>query len=215
MRLLPTKIQVGVFSATFSDEALQISRKFMDEPVTIVVPRDEELKGVNIDQFHVKVEMEELKLGKLCDLFDMMVVTQIIIFVTTQHKVKSLIAQIRGKDITVSAIHGGMDPHSRDTAIQEFRSGSSRILIATDLRRTDVVQAPVVINYDLPAHPVHYIRRVLHNGQSERKGAVISFVTYADKQNLSGIQRFCNSQIGELPANIANLPIGYGVQKKK
>jgi translation initiation factor 4A len=214
MRLLPTKIQVGVFSPTFSNEALAISRKFMDKPETIIVPIDEELKGINTNQFYVKVDMEEQKLSKLCDLVDMMVVTQSIIFVPTRHKVKPLIEQIRGKGITVSASHGGMHQHARDTAIQAFRSGSSRILITTDLRCTNVVQAPVVINYDLPTHPVHYVRHVLHNGQSERKGVVISFITYADECNLSDIQRLCNSQIGELPCEIASLPIGYGVQKQ-
>ncbi|GJM90637.1 hypothetical protein PR202_ga06938 [Eleusine coracana subsp. coracana] len=167
-----------------------------------------------MEQFHVKVDMEELKLGQLCDIFDKMVVTQSIIFVTTRHRIKSLKEEIRGKGITVATSHGGMNQHARDTAIQEFRSGSCRILIATDLRQTDAVHAPVVINYDLPTHPVHYIRRILQNGLPERKGVAINFVTCADERKLSVIQRFCNSQIGELPSNIADLPIGYGVQKK-
>ncbi|TVU33116.1 hypothetical protein EJB05_24901, partial [Eragrostis curvula] len=203
---LSTKVQVGIFSATFSRKALEISHTFMNKSATIMVPRDEELKGIHIDQFHVKVEKEELKLGKLCDLFDMMVGTQSIIFVSPQHKVKSLIEQIRGKGITVSASHGSMNQQARDNSIQEFRSGLSGILIATDLRGTDVMQVPIVINYDLPAEPVtvSYIRRALLCGQSQRKGVVINFITRADELDLFGIERFCNSQIGKLPSNIAD-----------
>ncbi|TVT98826.1 hypothetical protein EJB05_55841, partial [Eragrostis curvula] len=211
---LSTKVQVGIFSATFSSKALEISHTFMNESATIMVPRDEELKDINIDQFHVKVEKEELKLGKLCDLFDMMVGTQSIIFVSPQHKVKSLIEQIRGKGITVSASHGGMNQQARDNAIQEFRSGLSGILIATDLRGTDMMQVPIVINYDLPAGTVSYIRRALLCGQSQRKGVVINFITRGDELELFGIERFCNSQIGKLPSNIADLLIGYGLKKQ-
>ncbi|TVU34397.1 hypothetical protein EJB05_16229, partial [Eragrostis curvula] len=201
---LSTKVQVGIFSATFSSEALEISHTFMNKSATIMVPRDKELKGINISQFHVKVEKEELKLGKLCDLFDMMVGTQSIIFVSPQHKIK-------GKGITVSASHGGMNQQARDNAIQEFRSGLSGILIATDLRGTDVMQVPIVINYDLPVEPVSYIRRALLCGQSQRKGVVINFITRADELDLFGIERFCNSQIGKLPSNIADLQIGHDV----
>ncbi|XP_062218602.1 ATP-dependent RNA helicase drs1-like [Phragmites australis] len=212
IQLLPPKIQVGLLSATFSNEALEFSRRFMDKPVTIIVPRDEELRSISVKQLYVKVEKEEVKLGKVCDLFDTMAITQSVIFVNTRRKVKSLIEKIKGKGYTVSASHGSMDQHARDTAIQEFQSGSSRILIATDLRGTDVVQVPVVINYDLPTQPVKYIRRVQQGGQSGRKGVVISFVTRVDERILLDIQRFCNGQVGELPSDIADLLVGYGVQ---
>lgn len=207
IQLLPTKIQVGVFSATMSHEALEICRKFMNKPLMIIVPRDEELQGISIKQFYVKVEKEESKLDKLCDLFDTMAVTQSIIFVNNRRKVKSLTEKMRGKEYTVSASHGGMDQHTRDSVVQEFRSGSSRVLITTDLRGTDVLHVPVVINYDLPTQPVQHLRHVLRSGQPGRKGVAISFVTRAraDERVLSDIQRFCNSQIGKLPSNVADL----------
>ncbi|KAL6630102.1 hypothetical protein ACP70R_029867 [Stipagrostis hirtigluma subsp. patula] len=139
IQVLRPKIQVGLFSGTFSEEALKIGHRFMDKPMIIIVPRDEELNGISMKQFYVKIEKEELKVEKLFDLFDTMAVTQSIIFANTKRNVKLLMEKIRGKGYTVSASHGGMNQHARDTAIQEFRSGSSRMLIATDLRGTDVV----------------------------------------------------------------------------
>ena len=200
IQLLPTKIQFGVFSTTMSHEALELCRKCMSEPMKVIVPKDEELEGISIKQSCVKVENEESKFDKLCGLFDTMAVTQSIIFVNARRKVKSLAEKIRGRDYTVSTSHGGMDQTARDVAIQDFRSGSSRVLITTDLRGADALQVPVVINYDLPAQPIQYLRHVRQSGQSREKGVVISFVTRADDRVLSDIQRFCNIQIPELPS---------------
>ncbi|KAL6604613.1 hypothetical protein ACP70R_043040 [Stipagrostis hirtigluma subsp. patula] len=214
IQVLQPKIQVGLFSGTFSEEALKIGHQFMDKPVIIIVPRDEELNGIGMKQFYVKIEKEELKVEKLCDLFDTMAVTQSIIFVNTKRNVKLLVEKFRGKGYTVSASHGGMNQHARDTAIQEFRSGSSRIIIATDLRGSNVVEVPVVINYDLPTKPVKYIRRVQQCGQSGRKGVVISFITRTDERVFFDIKRFCNNQLEKLPSNVAHLLMGYGEQKQ-
>ncbi|KAL6630098.1 hypothetical protein ACP70R_029863 [Stipagrostis hirtigluma subsp. patula] len=214
IQVLQPKIQVGLFSGTFSEEALKIGHRFMNKPVIIIVPRDEELKGIGMKQFYVKIEKEELKVEKLCDLFDTMAVTQSIIFVNTKRNVKLLMEKFRGKGYTVSASHGGMNQHARDTAIQEFRSGSSRIIIATDLRGSNVVEVPVVINYDLPTKPVKYIRRVQQCGQSGRKGVAISFITRTDERVFFDIKRFCNNQLDKLPSNVADLLMGYGEQKQ-
>ncbi|WVZ77289.1 hypothetical protein U9M48_025173 [Paspalum notatum var. saurae] len=201
---LPTKIQVGLFSATFSNEALETGRRFMDKPVTVIVPRDEELK--HIMQFYLKVEKEELKLGKLYALFKATDVKKIIIFVNTKDTVTSLTKDVES-DYTVSECHDGMDQHARDTAIQKFLSGSSNILITNGIRGTNAlhlpIPIPIVINYDLPTQPMQYIRRILQqNGQSGKKGVVISMVTPSDEGTLSDIRRFSNSKMRELPPNI-------------
>lgn len=132
----------------------------MYEPMKVIVPKDEELKGISIKQFYVKVEKEESKFDKLCDLFHTMAVTQSIIFVNARRKVKSLAEKMRGRDYTVSTSHGGMDQQAREVAIQDLSSGSSRVLVTTDLRGADALEVPVVINYDLPTQPVQYLRHV-------------------------------------------------------
>jgi translation initiation factor 4A len=107
-QLLPGKIQVGVFSATMPPEALEITRKFMNKPVRILVKRDE-LTLEGIKQFYVNVEKEEWKLDTLCDLYETLAITQSVIFVNTRRKVDWLTDKMRGRDHTVSATHGDMD----------------------------------------------------------------------------------------------------------
>uniref|UniRef100_A0A0E0JXG0 RNA helicase n=1 Tax=Oryza punctata TaxID=4537 RepID=A0A0E0JXG0_ORYPU len=205
IQLLPTKTQFGFFSASMSHEALEMCRKFMNKPVEIIVPRDEELEGINVKQFYVNVEKEDCKLDKLCGLFDNMEITRSIIFVNTRRQAKSLTEKIRGKGYTVSAIHGGIHQGARDKAVQEFQSGSSSILITTDLRGIDVLRAPAAIIYDLPTQPVCYLRHVQRSAQHGRKGVAISFITSTDERVFSTIQKFCNTQIEELPSNVADL----------
>ncbi|KAH7691154.1 RNA helicase protein [Dioscorea alata] len=122
---MPEKIQVGVFSATMPPEALEITRKFMNKPVRILVKRDE-LTLEGIQQFYVDVEKEDWKLDTLCDLYETLAITQSVIFVNTRRKVDWLTDKMRSRDHTVSATHGDMDQNTRDVIMREFRSGSGR-----------------------------------------------------------------------------------------
>lgn len=198
-QLLPPKIQVGVFSATMPQEALDITRKFMNKPVRILVKRDE-LTLEGIKQFHVDCEKEEWKLELLCDLYETLAVTQSVLFVNTTQKVDWLVEKMRSRDHAVCATHGDMDQNTRDIIMREFRSSSSRILITTDLlaRGIDVQQVSLVINYDLPTQ----------TGRSERfgrKGVAINLVTGDDDHMLFNIQKFYNVVVEELPANVVEL----------
>ncbi|KAG6496726.1 hypothetical protein ZIOFF_044596 [Zingiber officinale] len=205
-QLLPSKIQVGVFSATMPPEALEITRKFMDKPVRILVKRDE-LTLEGIKQFYVNVEKDDWKLDTLCDLYETLAITQSVIFVNTRRKVDWLTDQMRGRDHTVSATHGDMDQNTRDIIMREFRSGSSRVLITTDLlaRGIDVQQVSLVINYDLPTQPENYLHRIGRSGRFGRKGVAINFVSHDDERMLFDIQKFYNVVIEELPSNVADL----------
>jgi len=205
-QLLPPKLQVGVFSATLPPEALEITRKFMNKPVRILVKRDE-LTLEGIKQFYVNVEKEEWKLDTLCDLYETLAITQSVIFANTRRKVDWLTDKMRERDHTVSATHGDMDQNTRDVIMREFRSGSSRVLITTDLlaRGIDVQQVSLVINYDLPTQPENYLHRIGRSGRFGRKGVAINFVTRDDERMLQDIQRFYNTVIEELPSNVADL----------
>ncbi|KAK2079647.1 Eukaryotic initiation factor 4A-I [Prototheca wickerhamii] len=205
-QLLPPKIQVGVFSATLPPEALEITRKFMDKPVRILVKRDE-LTLEGIKQFYVDVDLEEYKLDTLCDLYETLAITQSVIFANTRRKVDWLTDQMRARDHTVSATHGDMDQNTRDVIMREFRSGSSRVLITTDLlaRGIDVQQVSLVINFDLPNNPENYLHRIGRSGRFGRKGVAINFVSKEDVRLLNDIQKFYNTVIEELPSNINDL----------
>uniref|UniRef100_A0A8C0CWG0 RNA helicase n=1 Tax=Balaenoptera musculus TaxID=9771 RepID=A0A8C0CWG0_BALMU len=129
---LNTSIQVVLLSATMPTDVLEVTKKFMRDPIRILVKK-EELTLEGIKQFYINVEREEWKLDTLCDLYETLTITQAVIFLNTRRKVDWLTEKMHARDFTVSALHGDMDQKERDVIMREFRSGSSRVLITTDL----------------------------------------------------------------------------------
>eukprot|EP01097_Dermamoeba_algensis_P005379 TRINITY_DN3421_c0_g1_i1.p1 TRINITY_DN3421_c0_g1~~TRINITY_DN3421_c0_g1_i1.p1 ORF type:complete len:418 (-),score=122.66 TRINITY_DN3421_c0_g1_i1:165-1274(-) len=203
---LPSSVQVGLFSATMPPDALEITQKFMNNPIRILVKRDE-LTLEGIKQFYISVEREEWKLDTLCDLYDTLNITQAVIFCNTRRKVDWLTDKMRSRDFTVSSTHGDISMKERDIILNEFRTGSSRVLITTDLlaRGIDVQQVSLVINYDLPRNLENYLHRIGRSGRFGRKGVAINFVTQDDVRALRELEQFYNTQIEEMPANVADL----------
>jgi translation initiation factor 4A len=205
-RNLNNSIQVVLLSATMPAEVLEVTTRFMRNPIRILVKK-EELTLEGIRQFYVSVEREEWKLDTLCDLYETLTITQAVIFCNTRRKVDWLTEKMHQRDFTVSAMHGDMDQKERDVIMREFRSGSSRVLITTDLlaRGIDVQQVSLVINYDLPTNRENYIHRIGRGGRFGRKGVAINFVTDDDKRTLQDIEKFYNTRIDEMPMNVADL----------
>eukprot|EP01095_Lingulamoeba_sp_RSL-Kostka_P002796 TRINITY_DN13713_c0_g1_i1.p1 TRINITY_DN13713_c0_g1~~TRINITY_DN13713_c0_g1_i1.p1 ORF type:complete len:434 (+),score=170.83 TRINITY_DN13713_c0_g1_i1:70-1302(+) len=203
---LPETVQVGLFSATMPPEALEITQKFMNNPIRILVKKDE-LTLEGIKQFYINVEREEWKLETLCDLYDTLNITQAVIFCNTRRKVDWLTDKMRQKDFTVSSTHGDIGQKERDIILSEFRTGSSRVLITTDLlaRGIDVQQVSLVINYDLPKSHDNYIHRIGRSGRFGRKGVAINFISDKDTRELKELEAFYQTQIEEMPANVADL----------
>jgi len=205
-QVLPPQTQVGVFSATMPPEALEITQKFMRDPVRILVKRDElTLEGIR--QFYISVEREDWKLDTLCDLYDTLNITQAVIFCNTRRKVDWLTDKMKSREFTVSSTHGDIGQKERDVILNEFRTGSSRVLITTDLlaRGIDVQQVSLVINYDLPRNLENYIHRIGRSGRFGRKGVAINFVTSDDTRTLRELETFYNTTIDEMPAHVADL----------
>jgi len=205
-RYLPPEIQVVLVSATMPQEILDMTKKFMNKPVRVLVKRDE-LTLEGIKQFFVAVEREEWKFDTLCDLYDTLTITQAVIFCNTRRKVDWLTAKMREAIFTVSAMHGDMPQKERDAIMQEFRSGGSRVLIATDVwgRGLDVQQVSLVICYDLPNNRELYIHRIGRSGRFGRKGVAINFVKNDDVRILRDIEQYYSTQIDEMPMNVADL----------
>ena len=159
-QLLPPAVQVVLLSATMPEEVLEVTKSFMNNPIQILVKRDE-LTLEGIKQFFIGVEKEEWKFDTLSDLYETVSVTQAVIFTNTKRKVEWLAAAMKERDFTVSSLHGDMEQKERALIMKEFRSGSSRVLITTDLlaRGIDVQQVSLVINYDLPTNKENYIHR--------------------------------------------------------
>jgi len=203
---LPTDVQVGLFSATMPPEALDITQNFMTHPLKILV-KQEEVTLEGIRQFFINCEKEDWKLDTLFDLYDTLNIAQAVIFCNTRKRVDWLTDQLRQKDFTVSATHGDLQPEERNKILTEFRTGSSRILITTDLlaRGIDVHGVSLVINYDLPRNFEKYIHRIGRSGRFGRKGVAINLVAYEDQGRLKEIERYYNTVVEEMPANITEL----------
>ncbi|KAG7371210.1 DEAD/DEAH box helicase domain protein [Nitzschia inconspicua] len=205
-RFLPPSCQVVLMSATLPSTVIEMTRKFMNDPIKILVKRDE-LTLEGIKQFFIAVEKEEWKFDTLCDLYDTLTITQAVIFCNTRQKVDWLAEKMKENNFTVSAMHGDMDQEQRDKVMEEFRSGSSRVLIATDIwgRGIDVQQVSLVICYDLPTNRELYIHRIGRSGRFGRKGIAINFVKDEDVRLLKDIEQFYSTQIDEMPANVSDL----------
>jgi len=205
-RYLPEDVQVALFSATMPLEVLEVTGRFMRDPKTILVKKDE-LTLEGIKQFYIGIDREDWKLETLCDLYETLTITQAIIYCNTRRKVDWLVEQMTKRDFTVSCMHGEMEQRERDIIMREFRSGSSRVLITTDLlaRGIDVQQVSLVINYDLPTNRENYIHRIGRSGRFGRKGVAINFVTEDDLRYLRDIEQFYQTQVLEMPQNIADL----------
>ncbi|KAJ7137899.1 P-loop containing nucleoside triphosphate hydrolase protein, partial [Mycena epipterygia] len=166
---LETGTQVALFSATMPAEALEVSKKFMRDPVRILVKRNE-LTLEGIKQFYIAVEKEDWKLDTLCDLYETITVMQPVIFCNTKRKVDMLTEQMLSHEFTDLLTHG-----------------------------IDVQQVSLVINYDMPTDLENHIHHIGRGGCFGRKGIAINFVTTNDVAMFRDIEQFYNTQIDEYP----------------
>jgi translation initiation factor 4A len=205
-KFMPQNVQTAIFSATMPHTVLEVAKKFMLAPVHILVESQEAISA-HIKQFHVATETEKWKLDTLCDLYDLMSSTQTIVYAESNTKVDWLVEKMSERDFVVSAVHGDMDQRDREIIMREFRSGSSRVLITTDLlaRGIDVQQVTLVINYNLPAKMESYIHRIGRSGRFGRKGVAVTFVNTEDVDRLRHIEQICHTQIEEMPMGVGDL----------
>ncbi|KAI6240476.1 hypothetical protein M3Y99_00456200 [Aphelenchoides fujianensis] len=194
-RSMPQNVQMVLLSATMPADVLDVTKCFMRDPIRILT-KQEELTLEGIRQFYISIEQEGWKFDTLCDLYDSVNITQAVIFCNTRRKIEQLTGLMADKKFTVSCMHGDMEQSERDLIMREFRSGSSRVLISTDLlaRGIDVQQVSVVINYDLPTNRENYIHR---------QGVAINFAVSTDYRLIKEIESYFNTQIDEMPADVS------------
>eukprot|EP01130_Rhizamoeba_saxonica_P013930 TRINITY_DN59_c0_g1_i1.p1 TRINITY_DN59_c0_g1~~TRINITY_DN59_c0_g1_i1.p1 ORF type:complete len:231 (-),score=56.39 TRINITY_DN59_c0_g1_i1:26-718(-) len=199
-------IQIVIVSATLPRDVLEIANSFMNNPVRILVKRDELTLSL-IKQFFVSVEKEEWKFDTLCDIYQTINVTQAVIFCNTRNKVEWLAEKMTKANFVVLSMHGEMPQEERDAIMQSFRALEYRVLITTDVwaRGIDVAHISMVINYDLPNNRELYIHRIGRSGRFGKDGLAINLVRHKDMSILRDIEQFYATQIDELPMSIADL----------
>jgi len=200
-KALPSKIQVALFSWTMSDETLEMAENFMKDPVKVLVKQEPELTLEGIKQFYINCVKREWKLDALVDLYDTLSIGQSVIFCNTRRTVMWLADELRAHEYTVSAFHGDLEPEQRRAIFNEFRTGSSRILITTNILTSAIEYHGVslVIHYNLPHQKEFYLRRIGWCGSGYRRKVVsISLVTREDFVNMRGIEQYFQTKIEEM-----------------
>mgnify|MGYP003346461655 CR=1 FL=1 len=205
---LGPETQIALFSATYNVGVFKLTRHFMNKPIRILVKK-EELTLDGIKQYYVNVLNNQYKFETLCDIYGVLTISQTIIFCNNQRTVDYLARKMRANNFTVACIHGDMSVVDREETMKEFRSGKSKVLIATDVigRGIDVQSVSIVINYELPHKISNYIHRIGRSGRYGRKGCGINFICEdeADIAKLKQIQSYYHTEINELPAKLETI----------
>lgn len=203
---LPNNSQVCIFSATLPNDVLQITSNFMSNPEKILVAK-ENLTLDGIKQYYINVQKDCYKFETFCDLFSMLSANQTIVYVNSIKRGEYLKNKLEEKNFTVSLIHSSMPALDRIDVMKNFRSGSTRILVSTDLlsRGIDVQQISFVVNYDFPKNKEPYIHRIGRSGRYGRKGVAINLINSYEERQLAELAKYYKTEINPLPEDIDKL----------
>jgi len=201
-RIANSRVQICIFAATMPRDVLEMVRDWMQKPKGFIEERSQ-LTLAGIRQYHFSVK-EDAKLQALCDLLRLLAVKQSIIYCSTRRKVDYIRFELSKLDFRTSVIHADLDQEAYDSAMRNFRSGSTQILLSTGLIASSgyVRQARLVINYDLPHNMESYLQRIGRSGRFLREGVAISFVTNFDMHVLRQLEVDHKIEIAALPADI-------------
>jgi|SaaInlStandDraft_5_1057022.scaffolds.fasta_scaffold03502_3 translation initiation factor 4A len=197
-----TDIQVAVFSATLSDEIVDLTNKFMRNPVKLTIEA-EKLNLEGISQYYIALRSDQDKYETLKDLFGKLSINQTIIYANSVTRVVDLHQAMVKDGCSCCCIHSSMTSAQRHEALQSFKTGAYRVLISSNVtaRGIDVQQVSIVINFDIPRCVHNYLHRIGRSGRWGRKGAAINFVTQEDIANMKRIESHYKSTITELTEN--------------
>jgi superfamily II DNA/RNA helicase len=195
-----SQTQIALFSATLPPNICEITDKFMQNPVNIIV-KAESLTLEGIKQFYIAVNNDYEKYTTLKDIYNLISVSQCIIYCNSVNRVIELYNSMKNDNFPVSCIHSNMNKNERQSSFNEFKSGSSRVLISSDItaRGIDIQQVSIVINFDVPKDIHIYLHRIGRSGRFGRKGCGINLVTQRDVQKLRDIEKYYATEIREFP----------------
>ena len=198
----PKKMQVVLFSATMPPEIISITERFMNNPVRILIKK-EELSLQCIQQFFVAVQNDHVKYEVLKDMFSIISVSQCIIYCNSVRRVEELYYKMLHDQFSVCCIHSNMDKAERAQIFKLFKEGGTRVLVSSDItsRGIDVQQVSTVINFDLTTNVHTYLHRIGRGGRWGRKGFAINFITRSDVPDLKRIENYYKIDIKELPSS--------------
>ena len=200
--LLPPKRQNLLFSATLTGDVEQLIETFFNNPVRVeAAPVGTPLESITqtaypVPNFYTKVNLLERL------LWQNPAMTKVLVFVATKQLADQLFDEIEGEfPEQVGIIHSNKAQNYRFEAVNQFKEGNTRILIATDIiaRGLDIAEVSHVINFDMPEVPESYIHRIGRTGRADQNGIAIAFITPADQERQAAIEALMNYPIPMLP----------------
>jgi ATP-dependent RNA helicase RhlE len=193
--LLPKRRQNLMFSATFSDDIRRLSGTILRDPATVeVAPRNATIDSIRQLVYPVDRDRKEELLAHLIRTYDL---HQVLVFTRTKLAASRLASRLDRAGLDAVAIHSDRSQPERTRALEGFKSGEIRVLVATDVaaRGLDIEDLPVVVNFELPWNPQDYIHRIGRTGRAGATGEAISLVCIDEVELLRGVQRMLKKAI--------------------
>ncbi len=198
LALLPKKRQNLLFSATFSNEIKKLADGLLNAPRMIeVARRNATAEGVSQTIHPVDSKRKRELLSYLITSESW---KQVLVFTRTKHAANRLSLQLETDGISSAAIHGNKSQGARTKALADFKQGSVRVLVATDIaaRGIDIDQLPYVVNFDLPNVPEDYVHRIGRTGRAGNNGKAVSLVCIDEHKLLQDIERLLRREIPQI-----------------
>jgi len=191
------KHQTLLFSATMSNGIRRLVREVLHDPVTVQIDRALPAKTVSHAIYPVQ---QHLKTALLKEILRKTKTESILVFTRTKHRAERLAQQLMGAGYQVTSLQGNLPQHRRQAALEGFRNGSFKILVATDIaaRGIDVLSISHVINYDMPEDTDDYIHRIGRTGRVNKSGEALTFVTNADAGKVQSLEQLLNAPLERL-----------------
>ena len=195
MKVLPAKRQNLLFSATFSREIRQLAADLLDSPMEISVAANGK-PAEGVDQVVYQVDRQR-KRELLSHTIGAENWRQVLVFTRTKHGANRLAAQLDTDGLKSAAIHGNKSQAARLRALQDFKDGKVRVLVATDVaaRGLDIERLPYVVNYELPHVPEDYVHRIGRTARAGHKGRAVSLVCVDEHKLLADIEKLLQAKI--------------------
>lgn len=195
LSLLPKKRQNLLFSATFSDEIRALAADLLNSP-TIIEAAPRNTPAPLISQIVYPVDNKK-KRSLLTHLVLSGNWKQVLVFTRTKHAANKLAEHLAADGISATAIHGNKTQGARTKALADFKRGSVRVLVATDIvaRGLDINELPRVVNFELPDVPENYVHRIGRTGRVDKTGEAISLVCVDELKLLRDIERLLKTKI--------------------
>ncbi|MDR1368105.1 MAG: DEAD/DEAH box helicase [Candidatus Accumulibacter sp.] len=198
IQLLPPQRQNLLFSATFSEDIRKLADKMLTSPALVEVARRNTISEMITHRIHPVAAREKHAL--LTQLLQSPELDQALVFTGTKIETRRLARELQRAGISADSIHGDKTQQERLKALKAFKSGETRVLVATDVaaRGLDIDDLPHVINYELPRTPEDYIHRIGRTGRAGRHGTAISLVSAEEFQYLASIEKLIKLEIEQV-----------------